>query len=77
MSIRCRRCKYWADLPAGKGYSDHGEKQVKEWGRCVNKEHIADMRSTYSHKMRGGKLPPEYYQKSYGDYCCFGEEAPA
>ena len=78
MSIRCRRCKYWADLPAGKGYSDHGEKQVKECGRCVSRDYVAQMRALYAHKIRpNGKLPEQYYKTSYGDYCCFGEEAPA
>ena len=75
MSVRCNKCRFWADLPSGRGYSDHGPKQVKEWGRCVCESNVQRMRRDYPHKIKNGRLPDSFYQTSYGDYCVYGEEA--
>ena len=76
MSIRCNKCRFWADLPRGEGYSTNGISHVKEWGRCVCESNIQRMRLDNQHRVRDGRLPDHFYKTSYGDYCVYGEEAP-
>jgi len=76
MSIRCNKCRFWADLPRGEGYTTNGQRQVKGWGRCVCESNIQRMRLDNQSRRRPLQLSDASFNTSYGDYCVYGEEAP-